>query len=131
MSPCDSRRVHELGTLFEDIDGLGGIQRDRPEAEVPVDRRRQGLGRWIPGIAIVRGYDRSWLSKDIVAGLVLTAILVPVGMGYAEAADIFGPSGGVFLPGINFVGNPAEPVNWGTSGWLYTINRKHGLGIAN
>jgi len=40
------------------------------------------------------------------------------------------PSGGSFLPGINFAG-PMEPVNWGTSGWLYTINRKHGLGIAN
>jgi len=40
------------------------------------------------------------------------------------------PGGGAFLPGINFVG-PLEPVNWGTSGWLYTINRKHGLGIAN
>jgi len=40
------------------------------------------------------------------------------------------PSRSGFLPGINFVGS-AEPVNWGTSGWLYTINRKHGLGVAN
>jgi len=41
------------------------------------------------------------------------------------------PSGGVFLPGINFVDGPWEPVNWGTLGWQYSINRKHGLGIAN
>ncbi|MCU1308063.1 MAG: Oar protein [Acidobacteriaceae bacterium] len=40
------------------------------------------------------------------------------------------PSGSAFLPGINFVGS-TEPVSWGTSGWLYSINRKHGLGIAN
>jgi len=42
-----------------------------------------------------------------------------------------GPNGSDFLPGINFVGGQSDPVNWGTSGWLYTINRKHGLGIAN
>jgi hypothetical protein len=41
------------------------------------------------------------------------------------------PGGEGFLPGINFTGGPWQPVNWGTFGWLYTINRKHGLGIAN
>ena len=41
------------------------------------------------------------------------------------------PSGGVFLPGINFVGQSWEPVNWGPFGWQYSLNRKHGLGIAN
>jgi hypothetical protein len=41
------------------------------------------------------------------------------------------PSGGVFLPGINFVGHFWEPVNWGTLGWQSSLNRKHGLGIAN
>ena len=30
----------------------------------------------------------SWLRSDLVAGLVLTAVLVPVGMGYAEAAGL-------------------------------------------
>ena len=33
-------------------------------------------------------YQPAWLPKDIVAGLVLTAILVPVGMGYAEASGL-------------------------------------------
>ncbi len=41
------------------------------------------------------------------------------------------PDGGVFLPGINFRGGQWQPLNWGTDGWQYTINRKHGLGIAN
>ena len=48
----------------------------------------RGPGRWIPGIAAVRTYQRPWLVKDLTAGLVLTAILVPVGMGYAEAAGL-------------------------------------------
>jgi len=47
-----------------------------------------GVSRWIPGLAALRTYQRPWLAKDLVAGLVLTAILVPVGMGYAEAAGL-------------------------------------------
>jgi high affinity sulfate transporter 1 len=50
--------------------------------------RPRGLGRWVPGLAAVRTYQRAWLAKDLAAGLVLTAILVPVGMGYAEAAGL-------------------------------------------
>jgi len=41
------------------------------------------------------------------------------------------PDGGVYLPGINFGGGQWQPLNWGTDGWQYTVNRKHGLGIAN
>lgn len=43
---------------------------------------------WLPGVATLRGYQRAWWPRDLVAGLVLTAILVPVGMGYAEAAGV-------------------------------------------
>ena len=42
----------------------------------------------VPGAAVVKAYEAAWLPKDIVAGLVLTAVLVPVGMGYAEAAGL-------------------------------------------
>ena len=48
----------------------------------------RGLLRWLPGLRLWRTYQRSWLAKDVVAGLVLTAVLVPVGMGYAEAAGL-------------------------------------------
>jgi high affinity sulfate transporter 1 len=50
--------------------------------------RPRGLSRWIPAIPALRTYQRPWLAKDLTAGLVLTAILVPVGMGYAEAAGL-------------------------------------------
>lgn len=46
------------------------------------------LGRFVPGIGTVRTYERSWLSNDVVAGLVLTALLVPQGMAYAELAGL-------------------------------------------
>jgi high affinity sulfate transporter 1 len=42
----------------------------------------------IPGVATVRTYRRRWLAKDVVAGLVLTALLVPQGMAYAELAGL-------------------------------------------
>ena len=41
-----------------------------------------------PGLRMLSAYQRSWLSKDLVAGLVLTALLVPQGMAYAELAGL-------------------------------------------
>jgi len=42
----------------------------------------------VPGITAVRTYERSWLRFDLVAGVVLAAILVPQGMAYAELAGL-------------------------------------------
>ncbi|QHE70888.1 SulP family inorganic anion transporter [Rhodococcus sp. WAY2] len=42
----------------------------------------------LPGIATALAYRREWLRPDITAGLVLTALLIPAGMGYAEAAGL-------------------------------------------
>jgi high affinity sulfate transporter 1 len=44
--------------------------------------------RWLPGVHTLLNYDRSWLPRDLVAGLVLTALLVPAGMGYAQASGL-------------------------------------------
>ena len=52
------------------------------------ERSPRGLRRWAPGLAALRTYKREWILKDLAAGLVLTAILVPVGMGYAEASGL-------------------------------------------
>ena len=42
----------------------------------------------VPGVVTLRTYRRRWLAKDVVAGLVLTALLVPQGMAYAELAGL-------------------------------------------
>src|SRR4051794_5444162 len=47
-----------------------------------------GVSRYVPGVDAVRTYRWAWLSKDVVAGLVLTALLVPQGMAYAELAGL-------------------------------------------
>src|SRR4051812_45939766 len=41
-----------------------------------------------PGVRTLRGYRREWASHDLIAGLVLTALLVPQGMAYAELAGL-------------------------------------------
>ena len=50
--------------------------------------RSAQIERWVPGVRVVRHYDRSWLRRDLVAGIVLAAILVPQGMAYAELAGL-------------------------------------------
>src|SRR5215510_9218600 len=56
----------------------------------PAQPDRPGWLRWFPGLQILRRYESSWLRRDIVAGLVLTTMLVPVGIAYAEASGVPG-----------------------------------------
>ena len=48
----------------------------------------KGIGRWLPGVAVARTYERAWLWPDVRAGIVVTALLIPAGMGYAVAAGL-------------------------------------------
>ena len=52
-----------------------------------------GWRRWVPGLQTLTQYEPSWLRHDIVAGLVLTTMLVPVGIAYAQASGLPGISG--------------------------------------
>jgi len=49
--------------------------------------------RRIPGIDVMRRYESSWLRHDVVAGLVMTTMLVPAGIAYAEASGLPGITG--------------------------------------
>lgn len=44
--------------------------------------------RFLPGIAALRRYERSWLGGDVVAGLTVAAYLVPQVMAYAVIAGL-------------------------------------------
>ena len=50
--------------------------------------RAVGALRNVPGIRAFNTYQRGWLRSDVVAGVVLAAILVPQGMAYAELAGL-------------------------------------------
>jgi high affinity sulfate transporter 1 len=53
----------------------------------------RGVMRWLPGLVTLRGYEPSWLRHDVVAGLVLITMLVPVGIAYAVASGLPGVYG--------------------------------------
>ncbi len=44
--------------------------------------------RSIPGVDALTSYRVSWLRSDLIAGIVLTTLLVPQGMAYAELAGL-------------------------------------------
>ena len=58
-----------------------------PESQT-TSPRMQALQHWAPGLVTLLNYRRDWFSRDLIAGLALTAILLPVGMGYAEASGV-------------------------------------------
>jgi len=57
----------------------------RPEGAAP-----SGWRRWLPGLRTLLEYKPAWAPHDLVAGLVLTTMLVPVGIAYAEASGVPG-----------------------------------------
>ncbi len=68
-----------------------------PQSPEPgrIPRSQQAAGqagwmRWLPGLQTLRHYEAGWLRHDIVAGLVLTTMLVPVGIAYAVASGVPG-----------------------------------------
>ncbi len=52
-----------------------------------------GWQRWLPGLHTLRHYEPAWFGHDLVAGLALTAVLVPVGVAYAVASGLPGIHG--------------------------------------
>ncbi|MER6570759.1 SulP family inorganic anion transporter [Streptomyces sp. NPDC001093] len=53
--------------------------------------RTHGAALWlraVPGLRALSSYRREWLPKDVIAGVVLTTLLVPQGMAYAELAGL-------------------------------------------
>lgn len=63
-----------------------------PAHAVRASRARQATG-WMPGLPMLRRYEIAWLRHDLVAGLVLTTVLVPVGIAYAVASGLPAISG--------------------------------------
>jgi len=46
--------------------------------------------RWLPGLQLLTRYEAAWFPRDLMAGLVLTTMLVPVGIAYAVASGVPG-----------------------------------------
>jgi high affinity sulfate transporter 1 len=44
----------------------------------------QPIAHWIPGITVIQTYDPAWLRSDIMAGIAVAAVAVPVGIAGAS-----------------------------------------------
>jgi high affinity sulfate transporter 1 len=62
------------------------VDADGPVASRPMRAGR--LRRWLPGFELIGSYRRAWLRDDLLAGIVVTALLIPAGIGYAQAAGL-------------------------------------------
>lgn len=63
-----------------------------PAAQREADKA-PGWLRWLPGVQMLKSYQPGWLPNDLAGGLVLTTMLVPVGIAYAEASGVPGVYG--------------------------------------
>jgi high affinity sulfate transporter 1 len=68
-------------------------ERGRPARRPRRSTNEAGLMHWLPGLQTLRHYDLASFRQDVVAGLVLTTMLVPVGIAYAVASGVPGING--------------------------------------
>ncbi len=53
------------------------------------------VSKWLPGLTLLRTYRREWFSSDLVAGLSIAAVALPIGIAYAQLAG-FPPVIGIY-----------------------------------
>ena len=91
-----------LGDVLAGTNSLADLQHEQSRA-ITVDRRpirsscvgqaaasnqEAPTRRYLPGIWVLRRYQRSWLRGDPLAGVTVAAYLVPQVMAYAEVAGL-------------------------------------------
>ena len=52
------------------------------------ERRRPTLATTLPGLVVLRHYQRGWLRGDVLAGVTVAAYLIPQVMAYAQIAGL-------------------------------------------
>ena len=60
----------------------------RVSNQTPAKDQASLLRRYLPGVRALRGYQRTWLRGDLLAGVTVAAYLVPQVMAYAEVAGL-------------------------------------------
>ena len=74
----------------------------RPSKRGPSLRSAEAVGRLLPIVGVVSGYQRSWLRRDALAGLTLWALLIPQGLAYGQLAGL-SPVTGLYVGLVSLV----------------------------
>ena len=53
------------------------------------------ISKWMPGLELLRTYQSDWVRTDLVAGLSVAAVALPIGIAYAQLAG-FPPAVGIY-----------------------------------
>ena len=61
---------------------------DDAQTAVTVDARPGSIKRFMPILVWLPQYRRSWLKKDVIAGLSVWALMVPTSLGYATLSNV-------------------------------------------
>jgi high affinity sulfate transporter 1 len=78
---------------MDDSTPLPASQKTGRIARPLLAKDQTGWLRWLPGLHVLRHYELAWLPHDMMAGLALTAVLIPVGIAYAVASGVPGICG--------------------------------------
>jgi high affinity sulfate transporter 1 len=46
------------------------------------------IAGFVPGLAVLRSYDRSWLRHDLLAGVSVAAVAMPIAIAYSQLAGV-------------------------------------------
>ena len=46
------------------------------------------IAKYIPGLKVFQSYQRDWFQADLVAGVSVAAVALPVGIAYAQLAGL-------------------------------------------
>jgi high affinity sulfate transporter 1 len=49
---------------------------------------KQGIGRFVPGLAALGRYDRAWFRYDLLAGISVAAVALPIAIAYSQLAGV-------------------------------------------
>ncbi len=61
----------------------------RLPSQISMDQPNTGrIARFLPGLAALARYDRSWFSSDLIAGLSVAAVAVPIAIAYSQLAAV-------------------------------------------
>lgn len=66
-----------------------------PDASAPGERARWRIERFAPGVAWMRAYQRADLRHDLIAGVTLASVILPIAMAYGQLAGL-PPIAGVY-----------------------------------
>ena len=59
----------------------------RSQADARTSRTMR-LRRFVPGVETLLHYDREWLSADVIAGVSVAAVAVPIAIAYSQLAGV-------------------------------------------